>query len=116
MSLAFTSWSFDSASYVTGQTVTLTVLYTSTDVVQDATLANAVTVSLSDASSSLSQSSDTSGSFPSFETETVSNTPQPTTVSASDSRSPSGTWTVVSNTLDASQTPFAGSAVLTTVA
>jgi hypothetical protein len=116
MSLAFTSWSFDSASYVSGQTVTLTVLYTSTDVVPDATLANAVTVALSDASGSLSQSSDTSGNFPSFETEAVSNTPQPTTVSATDSRSPSGTWTVVSNTIDPTQTPFAGTAVLTSVA
>ena len=116
MSLAFTSWSFDSPSYVSGQVVTLSVLYTSTDVVPDATLANAVTVSLSDASGSLSQSSDTSGSFPSFETETPSSTPQPTSVSASDSRSPSGTWTVVSNSIDSSQTPFAGTAVLTSVA
>jgi hypothetical protein len=116
MPLAFTSWSFDASSYTPGQAVNLTVLYTSTDVVPDATLANAVTVALSDASGSLSQSSDASGNFPSFETETVSNSPQPTTVSATDSRSPSGTWTVVSNTLDASQTPFAGTAVLSSVA
>lgn len=116
MSLAFTSWSFDSASYVTGQTITLTVDYTSTDVVPDATVANAVALTLSDAAGSISQSSDASGNFPSFETEAVSNTPQPTTVSATDSRSPAGSWAVVSNTLDQTQTPFAGVAVLTSVA
>jgi hypothetical protein len=116
MSLAFTSWSFDAASYSSGQTITLTVEYTSTDVVPDATVANAVTLSLSDSASSISQSSDTSGNFPSFETEAVSNTAQPTTISATDSRSPSGTWTVVSNNIDSTQTPFAGTAVLTSVA
>jgi hypothetical protein len=46
----------------------------------------------------------------------VSSTPDPVTVSATDSRSPSGSWTVVSNSIDSTQTPFAGTAVLTSVA
>lgn len=112
MALSFTSWSFDSASYAPGSTITLTVSYSSTDEAAASDVANAVTVALSDASSgSVSQSSDSSGNFPEFTVSTPSGAAEPVEVSATP-----GTWTVVSNAFAGAASPFEGTAVLTSVA
>ena len=116
MSLSFTNWSFDQASYVPGSTITLTVNYSSDDLVPDVDVVSAVTVAISDAAGTASQSSDTSGNFPSFTVAPVSDTPQPTTVVASDTQTPPGVWTLVSNTFSGSVAPFAGIAILSGVA
>lgn len=114
MALSFTSWSFDAVSYAPGATVTLTVGYTSTDVADASDVANAVTVTLADAASgSVSQSSDDSGNFPSFNVATPGTGAEPVTVSAVGGANP---WTVVSNDLTGDASPFTGSAVLTSVA
>ena len=115
MSLTFTSWSFDAASYAPGAAITLTVSYQSTDEVTTAEVANAVTVALtSDASGTVSQSSDDSGNFPSFTTPGTPGGAAPVTVSASDARG--DVWTVFSNSFADGGPPFAGTAVLTSVA
>jgi hypothetical protein len=112
VALAFTSWSFDAASYAPGAPVTLTVQYTSDDVADASAVATAVTATLSDgASPDVSQTSDDSGNFPSFTTSTPGNTPRPVTVIASP-----GVWTVVSNAFADGGPPFLGTAVLTSVA
>ena len=49
MSLAISSWVFDKAVYNPGDLITLTVSYTSTDVLPANALTHAVTVMLSDA-------------------------------------------------------------------
>ena len=115
MALAFTSFAFDQAEYSSGATITLVVDYTSTDTASAASIANAVTVTLSDAASgSVAQASDGSASFPMFNTAVPAGA-QPVTVSAADSRTPSGAWALVSNTLSGTG-PFTGVAVLTSTA
>lgn len=117
MSLAFTSFAFDKAVYNPGDAITLTVVFTSDDVVPAASVASAVSVTLSDdASGSVTQTSDGSAAFPDFSVETVSDTAQPVNVSATDTRTPSGTWTVQSNSFAGTAAPFTGTAVLTSVA
>lgn len=114
MALTFTSFAFDSASYTPGAPVTLTVGYESTDLADASDITTAVTVTLSDAASgTVSQSSDSSGNFPGFVTETAADSAEPVTVAATDSRTPSGAWALVSNTLSGSSAPFTGVAVLT---
>jgi len=114
MSLAFTSFVFDKPVYNPGDAVTLTVAYTSDDVEAAAAVASAVTVSLSDSASAASQTSDGSAAFPDLSVQGAGSTPLPTTVSASDPRP--GTWTLVSNAFAGDAAPFAGTAVLTSVA
>ena len=117
MALTFTSWSFDSASYAPGATITLTVSYSSTDEDAATDVASAVTATLSDSTSgSVSQSSDASGNFPEFTVSTPANAAEAVTVSATDNRATPGVWTVVSNEFAAGGPPFEGTAVLTSVA
>jgi len=114
MSLAFTSFVFDQTSYVPGQPVNLTVTYTSDDLDPGTSVETAVTVALSDAAGSVSQTSDGSASFPLFTTVTPSGTPMATTVEATDPRP--GTWILVSNSFAGDAAPFTGTAVLSSVA
>jgi hypothetical protein len=116
MSLSFSSWSFDQPSYVAGSgtPISLTVNYSSTDLGDGSDVLNAVTVALSDAAGTASQTSDGSGSFPDLTTVTPGDTPQVTSVSATDNRP--GTWTLVSNVFTGTVSPFAGVAVLSSVA
>lgn len=118
MSLAFTSFVFDSAEYSPGATITLTVDYTSTDTASSASIANAVTVTLSDAASgSVAQASDGSASFPMFSTSVPATGAEPVSVSASDNRATPGTWALVSNTPGPETVaPFSGIAILTSTA
>jgi hypothetical protein len=107
MSLSITSATFDQAVYDPGDTITLTVDYSSTDSAP-ADVISTVTVTATDAS----------GTATSPATLTVaggSQQAEPVTVSASDSRVPSGTWTVISNTVSGTG-PFTGVAVLTSLA
>jgi hypothetical protein len=113
MSLAITSFSFDQPSYPPGAVVTLTVGYTSTDVAAASSVATAVTVALSDADNSATQVSDGSATYPDLTTVTPGTNAEATTVSATDSRTPSGTWTLVSNNISGSAPSFTGIAVLT---
>jgi hypothetical protein len=114
MSLAFTSFVFDKPSYVTGDAVSLTVTYTSDDLDPGTSVDTAVTVAVTDAVGTVSQTSDGSPAFPGFTTVTPSGTPMATTVSATDPRP--GTWTLVSNSFAGSAAPFDGTAVLSSVA
>jgi hypothetical protein len=117
MSLAFTSFTFDQAQYSPGQTITLTAAYTSTDPAEASSVASAVTVVLSDAASgTVTQTSDGSPAFPDFTTSVSADSAQPTTVSATDSRSTPGVWTLVSNSFTGTAAPFTGTAVLTSTA
>jgi len=117
MSLAFTSWSFDATSYVPLAPITLTALFTSTDVADAADVASAVTVALADtASGTVTQTSDTSGNFPSFTVATPGAGSEPVAVSATDTQTPAGAWTLVSSTTSDVAPPFAYTAVLTGVA
>lgn len=116
MTLAFTSWSFDKPVYTPGEPITLTVEFTSSDLVSSAAVASAVTVVLSDAAGQATQASDASGNFPEFSTQASSDTPQPVTASATDSRTPSGTWTAGPVTFTGAAAPFSGTAVLTSTA
>jgi hypothetical protein len=116
MSLSFSSWSFDAASYLPGAVITATVNYTSTDV-DSADIESALTVALSDAASgTVTQTSDTSGNFPSFDVSAPGDAPEATTVTATDNQNPAGSWTLVSNTFTGTVAPFAGVAILTGVA
>ena len=116
MSLAISSWVFDKAVYNPGDLITLTVSYTSTDVLPANALTHAVTVMLSDATGTATQASDASASFPDFTTETPSGVPEPVTVTVTDSRVPSGVWTLVSDSFTGTVSPFTGTAVLTSTA
>ena len=118
MALTINSWSFDQNLYTTGQTVTLTVDYTSdttggtTDTVSD------VTVTISDSTNTTTQASAPDGAapFPQFTVQSGSaESPLPTTVTVTDDRATPGTWTLVSNT-QTTAAPFTGVAVLTSVA
>jgi len=114
MSLAFSSFIFDKAIYNPGDAITLTVNYTSDDLDPGTSVATAVTVALSDTAGTVTQASDGSAAFPDLTVETPSGTPMATSVSASDPRP--GTWTLVSNAFSGGAAPFAGQAVLTSVA
>jgi hypothetical protein len=114
MSLVFTSFAFDKPSYAPQDPITLTVSYTSDDLNPGTSVETAVTVTLSDAAGTVSQTSDGSPAFPGFAVVTPSGTPEPTTVEAADTRP--GTWTLVSNSFSGDAAPFAGTAVLTSVA
>ena len=116
MSLSFTSFAFDKALYNPGDVITLTVDYVSSDVAAATAVASAVTVALTDSSGTASQTSDGSVAFPDFNTSVTGTEPEPVSVSVTDSRSPSGTWTVVSNAFTGTTAPFPGVAVLTSVA
>jgi hypothetical protein len=114
MSLEITSWAFDQPVYNPGATITLTINYTSTDgTVAD--VASTVTVTVTDATGTATQSSDVSGDFPDF-TVAGAATVEPTTVTVADNRSPAGAWTEVSNVLSGTAVPFTGVAVFTSVA
>jgi hypothetical protein len=114
VALAITSWSFDQAVYNSGDTITLTIDYTSTDFTAS-DVSSAVTVSVTDSAGTASQTSDGSASFPEFSTAGAA-TVDPTTVSVSDNRLTPGVWTEVSNTVSGSAAPFTGVAVFTSVA
>ena len=117
MSLAFVSFAFDAPEYNPGQAINLTVNYTSSDLASAASVASAVTVTLTDAASgAVTQASDTSGNFPDLTVTAPSAGAQPTSVSASDSRATPGTWTLVSNTISGDAAPFTGVAVLSSTA
>lgn len=118
MSLTFTSWNFDQPSYVSGSgaAITLTIQYASSDLADGSDIVSAVTAVLSDTSGTLSQVSDTSGNFPSLITVAPGDSPDPTAVSAADSRATPGVWTLVSNSFSGGTAPFVGTAVLTSVA
>lgn len=120
MALVFTSFVFDRtpAVYSPGEPITLTVSFTSDDVVPPSEIASAVTVALSDqASGTVSMTSDGSASFPGFSVASSSETVEPATVEASDNRATPGTWTVAQPPVfTGSAAPFAGTAVLTSVA
>jgi len=116
MSLAFTSFSFDKTLYNPLDVITLTVEYVSSDTAAASSVASAVTVVLADSTGTASQASDGSAVFPDFTTAIPATGAEPVTVSASDSRTPSGTWTVASNSFTGSTAPFTGTAVLTSVA
>lgn len=108
MSLTVTSLTFDKPVYNLGDVITLTVDYTSDDVTAGAEAIFNASVTITDAVNTAS------GTAP-F-TVDAAGTAQSTTVSASDDRSPAGTWTLVSNDLTGSAAPFTGVAVLTSAA
>jgi hypothetical protein len=116
VALTFTSFSFDQPEYNPGQTITLTVDYTSTDLAAASDVTSAVTVTLTDAAGTLAQASDGSASFPQFTVATPADTAQPVTVTATDNRTAPGTWALVSSTLSGTAAPFTGVAVLTSTA
>ncbi len=120
MSLSIASFSFDQAAYTTGETITLTVNYTTTDAVGGSTsTAYSATATVADSTNTASAVSTTGNTdFPFFTVTTGSGTPSAdtTTVSATDNRTPAGTWSVVSNTVTGSASPWTGVAVLTSVA
>lgn len=116
MALAFSSFVFDKGLYNPGDTITLTVSFTSDEVVPASTVASAVSVTLSDSAGSATKTSDGTAAFPDLSVEFASDTPQPVTAAATDTRSPSGSWTAHSVTFTGSSAPFAGTAVLTSVA
>jgi uncharacterized protein YfaS (alpha-2-macroglobulin family) len=106
MSLAITSMTFDQAVYNPGDTITLTVIYTSTDAASS-DVGSTVTATVTDASTSASQS----GTL----TVAAAGAMLPVTAAATDTRTPSGTWTLASDTVTGSN-PWTGTAVLTSVA
>jgi hypothetical protein len=108
MSLSITSLTFDKSAYNPGDVITLTVDYTSDDATSGAESVFNASVTITDAVNTAT------GSAPL--TVDATGAAQPTTVSASDDRSPSGTWTLVSNDLTGTAAPFAGVAVLTSAA
>lgn len=114
MSLAFSSFVFDKAVYAPGDPISLTVNYTSDDLDPGTQVATPISAALSDAVNTASQSSDGTAAFPDFTVETPSGTPMATSVSVTDPRP--GTWILVSNSFTGDVAPFAGQAVLTSVA
>src|SRR5690242_3535459 len=107
MALSITSMTFDQGVYSPGSTITLTVDYTSDDsTVGDTEFQAAVTVA--DAANTASASAP-------FMVATGEPVVMPTTVTATDNRTPAGTWTLASNDLTGTG-PFTGVAVLTSVA
>lgn len=114
MSLVFQSFVFGKVTYAPGDPVSLTVNYTSDDLDPGTSVITAVTAMLSDAAGTASQTSDGSASFPNLVVETPSGTPMTTSLSVTDTRP--GTWTLVSNSFSGDAAPFAGQAILTSVA
>jgi hypothetical protein len=117
MALTITGWFFDQPVYNTGDTINLTVNYTSTDFTDGSDpVSSGITVTVTDTSDSADQASDGSSSFPDFTVAGTAAVVEPTTVAVSDNRSPAGTWTEVSNTLSGTVSPFTGVAIFTSVA
>ena len=112
--LTISGFTFDKDVYNPGDPVQLTVSYTSDDLDPGTSVANVITVAVSDAANTVSQSSDGTATFPDLTVETPSGSPQATSVSATDPRP--GTWTLVSNAFSGDAAPFTGTAVLTSVA
>lgn len=123
MSITLTSASFDKTSYSPGDTVTLTLGYTSTDTQANpdaGTETFAADLTLSDSSSGISPNPAASPSTI-YQLVIPATEPQPVAISANDVNYPSGsstgrTWTLVSNTLlhfDAGSGVSTWSAVLT---
>jgi hypothetical protein len=110
MSLSITSVTLDQAAYNPGETVTLTVDYVSTDFTGSAGSTVTVNATVSDSVNTASLDTAT------FTINGTGEVVMPTTVTASDSRTPSGTWVLVSNSLSGTTSPFNGTAVLTTTA
>jgi hypothetical protein len=116
MALNITGWTFDESVYNPGDTITMTVNYTSSDVTPDGNVDNPITVTVTDADSTQAVASVDATPFPNF-TVSAEGTAEPTTVSAADTRTPLGVWTVVSNDLTpGTDAPFDGIAVLTSTA
>lgn len=107
-SLVITSLSFDKPVYNPGDVITLTVQYTSADFT-GGSVTSEVAVTVADAMASAS------GSAP-FAVSTGTEVPVPATVTVTDDRTPPGTWILVSDVLAGTSSPFAGTAVLTSVA
>jgi hypothetical protein len=118
MALDITSWSFDEPVYNSGDTITLTINYTSTDSTGGTeAVVSAVTVTVTDSAGDATQVSDGGVNFPNFTVgSTTSAVVDPTTVAVTDNRSTPGTWTEVSNNLSGTEAPFTGVAVFTSVA
>lgn len=110
MALTITGITFDKAVYNPGDTITCTVDYTSTDAAPAAPATPTVTVTVSDSAPSTASQDAT------FSVAAAGSSPLATTVSAVDDRTPAGTWTVVSNDLSGTGSPWEGVAVLTSVA
>lgn len=116
MSLSITSFNFDKTIYNPGDTITLTVGYSTDDVAAGTSVSTAVTANAFNTADTASQTSDGSASFPMFTVETLDGAPLAVSVNVTDPRP--GTWTQVSNSFDAGVTaaPFTGTAVLSSVA
>jgi len=108
MALTIQSLNFDKTLYVTGDTIHLTVDYTSTDVVSGSAITSAVAVTVSDTASTASTSSN-------FSVNDGPPTAEPTTVSATDNRTAPGVWSVSSNVVSGTAPTFTGVAVLTSL-
>jgi hypothetical protein len=106
-SLSITGLSFDQAVYSPGETITLTVTYTSDDFTA-ASITSTAAVTVTDASTSASQSAP-------FSVADGTQAMLPVTVSATDDRATPGTWAVQSDTV-AGSGPWTGTAVLTSTA
>lgn len=107
MALSISSLTFDKATYNSGDPVTLTVDYVSDDASTAADVTSNVTVTVSDSENTAT------GTQPFSVAGAASMLPA--SVSATDDRSPAGTWTLVSNAVTGSN-PWNGTAVLTSVA
>jgi hypothetical protein len=117
MALKITNWAFDKPVYNSGDTITLTIGYTSTDFTEGSDPASSeVTVTVTDAAGDAEQASDTSGNFPEFTVAGTAAVVEPTTVAVTDARSPEGVWSQVSNVLSGAVSPYNGIAVFTSVA
>jgi hypothetical protein len=103
----------DQSVYHPGDTITLTVNYSSTDFTGTPDSTFVVTPMISDTSNS------TEGGPVNTAVVTVAGTGEvvePTTVTASDNRTPPGVWLLTSNTVTGSAPTWSGVAVLTSTA
>jgi hypothetical protein len=115
LSLTITSWTLDAASYNTGTPVNLTVSFTSTDVLTAGEVSDIITVALTDAADSVTQSSDGTTNFPDLVVNSPSDQPQPVTGTTTDSGG--HTWVPGAVTFAAGTTPpFSGTALFSTTA
>lgn len=117
MALTITNWAFDQPVYTSGQMITLTINYTSTDFTGGGEpVSSTVTVTVTDEAGDATQTSDDSGNFPGFSVNGSVVVVDPTTAEVTDDRTPPGTWTEVSNVLTGDASPYTGVAVFTTTA
>jgi len=107
VALAITSITFDKPVYNPGDVITLTVDYTSTDLISVPEVTSTATVELTDAAGSTSGTSD-------FLVQPAGTEPEPTTAVVTDNRG--GAWALVSNAFTGTTAPFPGVAVLTSAA